>query len=302
MRSPFMLVAALGALLVLAAPAAAPTGRPGPPLVGEQGRAGRRRGAGADGAQVGGKLQETVDVGRVVFNLPLPAPYWYFLPRDRAFGALFSSARRPALLGAGAGAAAESRCASGAAKGTITHLDEYQAYEKRAGDASLRITISDVLLQTIDDNNRPRGVGVPGGRRLRAGAHGRAVPRPRVRRLGGRRLLRPPAAPRTWRAISTPGGPARRRRRTLPGRCGARTHFDVDGDADDSGTGAAGGWGSSKPRSLQVPLGSVRAGRAVRRARQPRGRGGRRPRRRVRRPGLHPGPAEARAGAVTPTG
>ena len=42
----------------------------------------------------------------------------------------------------------------GAPKGAITHLDEYQAYEKRAGDASLKITLSDVLLQTIDDNNR----------------------------------------------------------------------------------------------------------------------------------------------------
>ena len=45
-----------------------------------------------DGAQVGGTLRQTVEIGRLVFNLPLHVPYWYFLPRDHAFGSVFSSA------------------------------------------------------------------------------------------------------------------------------------------------------------------------------------------------------------------
>jgi hypothetical protein len=48
------------------------------------------------------KLVKYVDDGRVVFNLPLHAPYWSFLPRDRAFGSVFSNgtgklAQAPAL-------------------------------------------------------------------------------------------------------------------------------------------------------------------------------------------------------------
>jgi hypothetical protein len=36
-------------------------------------------------------------------------------------------------------------------------LPRDQAYEKRTDDASLRVTISDLLLQTIDDNSQPLG-------------------------------------------------------------------------------------------------------------------------------------------------
>ena len=56
------------------------------------------------------------------------------------------------------------RIDAGSPKGTITHLDEYQAYVKRADDASLRITISDLLLQNDRRQQPPRGVGVPARR------------------------------------------------------------------------------------------------------------------------------------------
>src|SRR5262249_5814348 len=96
------------------------------------------------------------DVGRVVFNLPLHAPYWYFLPRDRAFGAVSSSAdgRHYSVL---TQAPSPNPVQVGAPKGSIAHLDEYQTYVKQSADASLRVTISDLLLQTVDDNNRPFG-------------------------------------------------------------------------------------------------------------------------------------------------
>lgn len=87
-----------------------------------------------------------------LFNLPLHAPYWYFLPRDRAFGSLFSSVDS-AQYSVLAQAPSPNPIRLGAPAGTITHLDQYQAYEKQAGDAPLRITLSDLLLQTVDDNN-----------------------------------------------------------------------------------------------------------------------------------------------------
>src|SRR5215475_11136136 len=87
------LVPSLGALLLAAAPAAAAQNQD-PVRLWSVTRI--LQGAGevpvASGSQVGGALNRYADVGRVVFNLPLHAPYWYFLPRDHAFGAVSSSA------------------------------------------------------------------------------------------------------------------------------------------------------------------------------------------------------------------
>ena len=148
------------------------------------------QGAGAvpvrDGAQVGGKLEETADVGRVVFNLPLHTPYWYFLPRDRAIGSLFSSASGKAYAVL-AQAPAFNPFRAGSPKGGLTHLDEYQAYEKQAGDASLRITLYEG--GDADDRRQPRAascVGVPGPGHVRPGPQHRPVPRAGLRRVGGR--------------------------------------------------------------------------------------------------------------------
>src|SRR5262249_21718862 len=107
----------------------------------------------ASDGQVGGELFEKAKTGRVVFNLPLPSPYWENLPRDDAFGALYSRADG-AQYSVLAQAPSPNPLRGGAPRGTVTHRDEYQAYERRDGDASLRIAISGVLLQTVDDNNR----------------------------------------------------------------------------------------------------------------------------------------------------
>ena len=48
-----------------------------------------------------------------------------------------------------------------ATEGGITHLDEYQAYEKRAGEASLRISISRLVLDAIDSNGPPDAAECP---------------------------------------------------------------------------------------------------------------------------------------------
>src|SRR5215475_10614173 len=45
-----------------------------------------------NGSQVGGELKQYTGVGDVAFNLPLHAPFWYFLPRDHAYGGVFSNA------------------------------------------------------------------------------------------------------------------------------------------------------------------------------------------------------------------
>src|SRR5262249_41756209 len=80
--------------------------------------------------------------------------YWYFLPRDGAFGALQSSAdgTRYSVL---ATAPTPNPLHVGSTTGTIAHLDEYQAYVKSTDDASLRVTISGVLLNAVDGNATP---------------------------------------------------------------------------------------------------------------------------------------------------
>jgi hypothetical protein len=115
---------ALVALLAFASPAAA-LGDSSPVRLWSISRIDQGAGAVqvAHRGQVGDKLRQTADVGRVVFNLPLHAPYWYFLPRDRAFGALDSSADggRYSVL---AQSPTPNPIRVGAPKGTITHLDE----------------------------------------------------------------------------------------------------------------------------------------------------------------------------------
>jgi uncharacterized delta-60 repeat protein len=259
MRLPVRLVAvSLGAVLLFAAPAVAADHAP----VRFWSVSKVEQGVGEvpvqSGAQVGGKLQQYARLGRSVFNLPLPAPYWYFLPRDSAFGSVFSdeTGKQYSVL---AQAPVPNPMRIGTPKGGIAHLDEYQAYEKRAGEASLRITISDLLLQTVDDNNRlgawecpPQGECDPvrtvvrfHARAYAASAGGDFFQTGGVAYLKGHQ--------HSWRPGAATSADAAK-------RLWGSDNFDTDGDADDSNTGAAGAMFTKKAIKVRVPLGSVRRG------------------------------------------
>jgi uncharacterized delta-60 repeat protein len=213
----------------------------------------------SSGAQVGGVLKQSAKVGRVVFNLQLHAPYWSFLPRDSAFGSVFSSADG-AQYSVMAQAPTPNPLRLGAPAGAVTHLDEYQAYQKRQSDATLKITLSDLLLQTVDDNNNKLAAWeCPLGQRCDLV---RTVVRFHARAyaasaggdffdVGGSAYLvghQRSWQPGAWTSADSP--------RPLWGAL----DFAVDGDADDSGTGAEGVMYLNKPIRLQVPLDAVRPG------------------------------------------
>ncbi len=147
----------------------------------------------------------------------------------------------------------------GRPKGGIAHLDEYQAYEKRAGDASVKITLSDLLLQTVDDNNLLGAWECPGvsecdpvrtvirfhARAYAASAGGDFYD------AGGTAYLE--GHQHSWRPGAATSADS-------PGPLWGADDFGVDGDADDSGTGAAGEMYLNHPIRLRVPLASVRVG------------------------------------------
>jgi uncharacterized delta-60 repeat protein len=148
--------ATLCALLVLCGPAAAaPAGGP----VRTWSVSKIERGAGevevASGVQPAGALHEVVDIGPTAFNFgPVSnfpgAPYTS--PVDgRASGDVSSSADG-AHYSVASAAPVLNPFRANSAKGGVTHLDTYQTYEKRSADASLRITITDALMQLVDSN------------------------------------------------------------------------------------------------------------------------------------------------------
>jgi uncharacterized delta-60 repeat protein len=193
----------------------------------------------------------------VVFNLPLPNPYWSLLPRDRAFGALFSRADG-AQYSVLAQAPTPNPLHVGAVKGTVTHLDEYQAYVKRADDASLRVTLSGLLLDTIDDNGDlgawecpPEGTCEPIRTIVRFHASAYAASAGDFFTAGGVAYLE--GHQHSWRPGAATSADS-------PSPLWGEEQFGVDGDADGSGTGAAGEMFLEKPRSLRVPLGSIHPG------------------------------------------
>src|SRR5262249_39013918 len=71
---------------------------------------------------------------------------------DRAYGNVFSTATGR-TYGVEATAPARDFSRPGSARGTATHLDEYQAYVKTANTASLKITLSQSELVTVDGNS-----------------------------------------------------------------------------------------------------------------------------------------------------
>jgi uncharacterized delta-60 repeat protein len=253
------LVAVVATLSMLAAPsAAAPSGDPVRFWSVSKELVGTGDVPVSSGAQVGAVLKQSAKVGRVVFNLPLHAPYWYFLPRDSAFGSVFSSADG-AQYSVMAQAPTPNPLRLGAPTGAVTHLDQYQAYQKRESDATLKITLSDLLLQTVDDNNSLAAWECPLGQkcdlvRTVVRFHARAYAASAggdFFDVGGSAYLvghQHSWQPGAWTSADS--------ERPLWGEL----DFDVDGDADDSGTGAAGVMALNKAIRLQVPLDAVRPG------------------------------------------
>lgn len=101
----------------------------------------------AHGAQAGGTLKRAVSLGPVAFNFRESPAF------DHAEGDVFSSADG-AHYAVGVTAPLLNPHQPASPKGGIVHLDEYQAYEKRASDASLKIVISQAVLEAIDANAR----------------------------------------------------------------------------------------------------------------------------------------------------
>jgi hypothetical protein len=104
-----------------------------------------RRGQGGRWQPAGGKLKKTVDIGPAAFILePLLAPV-------RAIAEVLSTAdgKDYHVL---AQAPVKDPSDPQSAMGSVTHLDEYQTYKKRSRDASISITISQLLLNAVDDN------------------------------------------------------------------------------------------------------------------------------------------------------
>jgi uncharacterized delta-60 repeat protein len=100
----------------------------------------------SSGAQTDGALDQTIDTGTVAFNLR-GTPLF-----DRASGHVFSSATGH-TYGVDATAPSRDFFRPQSARGTATHLDEYQAYVKTADRASLKITLSQAELVTVDSNS-----------------------------------------------------------------------------------------------------------------------------------------------------
>jgi uncharacterized delta-60 repeat protein len=99
----------------------------------------------AGGRQRGGLLKKTVDIGPAAFILePILAP-------ARAIADVLSTADGTdyhVLAQAPVKNPADPQSAMGA----VTHLDEYQTYLKRSGEASLSVTLSRIVLDAVDQN------------------------------------------------------------------------------------------------------------------------------------------------------
>ncbi len=142
----------------------------------------------------------------------------------------------------------------------MTHLDEYQAYEKRRGEASLRIRITLALMEAIDANLRPRDSECPPtalrcwpirsivrfhARAYAASAGGDFF------NVGGVAFIKGHHA--DWdHWVATPSD--------AQAPAWTSENFLFDPDADDSNTYSQARMYSDRPPTLKVPLASVRTG------------------------------------------
>ena len=141
-------LAVIGALVVFAsaAGAASPSGSPLRIWSVSEILQGPGRVEVGGGTQADGALDQTVDTGTVAFNLRGTPSF------DRASGHVSSNATGR-TYGVDATAPSRDFFRPQSARGTATHLDEYQAYVKTADKASLKITLSQAELVTVDSNS-----------------------------------------------------------------------------------------------------------------------------------------------------
>ena len=104
----------------------------------------------ASGAEVGGRLHEHFTFGPAIFNFP--ESFDQGNVPNLANGDILSSAdgKRYQVLAQAPSSVAPVEI--GSPLGSSSHLDQFEAYEKRSDAASLRITISQALLDAIDSN------------------------------------------------------------------------------------------------------------------------------------------------------
>jgi uncharacterized delta-60 repeat protein len=100
----------------------------------------------AAGSQQGGLLRKHRTFGGAAFAFPESKP------RDKATGSLFSTASGK-TYGVLAQAPSAAPFQPGSPNGGLTHLDQFQAYEKRSKNASLRLTITKAVIDAIDANH-----------------------------------------------------------------------------------------------------------------------------------------------------
>ncbi|HET6547791.1 MAG TPA: Calx-beta domain-containing protein, partial [Solirubrobacter sp.] len=109
------------------------------------------------GVQAGGRLHRVVELGLSAFNFgPTdvdPDPEYSSPVDGHASGEVFSSANG-ARYSVAAQAPVLDLNRADSSKGGVTHLDESQAYEKRSGDASLRITVTHAVLHAVDASHK----------------------------------------------------------------------------------------------------------------------------------------------------
>ena len=100
-----------------------------------------------------GTLRQSIEVAPATFDFQPPFPYSSFLSPDKASAGVFSSAdgAQSSVLAQ----APPNRANPGEPDGTFSNLDEYQAYVKRARNASLQVTLSDLQLRAVDTNGQP---------------------------------------------------------------------------------------------------------------------------------------------------
>jgi uncharacterized delta-60 repeat protein len=244
------LALSLAALLAAAAPAAA--NAEGGPLrqwtVSEFDR-GRGEVQVASGSQLGGELSRTVDLGRVTFNLQ---PFDVF---DRAAGGVFSTADG-VHYGVSVQAPSIDFFRPGSAKGGLTHLDQYQAYRKKAG-AALTVNIDHGQIQAADEHAQLDAAECP---ILAPCEPIRGFVRYRVRAytakgaffdVGGLAFLQ--GYGRDWdHGAATSAGSQK--------PAWGRRQFLIDNDFDDSHTFRNPVVYMDRARTLKVPLASVPAG------------------------------------------